>query len=431
VKLTPLALALVLTLSAAPRVLAAPPLADPATQSMRAHFDAGVHAYDAKPPDYVHALDEFRAAYRDKPSPIIKQNIALCLRALGRYVEAITTLREMLDEGGDAIKPNVRDGAAKAIAEMSDLVATVRVAIHARSTQNAPDLRPALIVDGALVPPAKMGEPLRLDPGEHRFRVHAEGYTDAAQTVTLAQGQRDLAIVLELVPIAAADPPLVAPPASAQSPLPPPIDSTPTPPASPAKRPLRHYGLIGLSLQSEQLHLTPVLDEKLGSAAHTFNGAAVIVRLGRHLDKHWDLGGLGELGVFAAESYLSPNDDRVPAKTGIVNWVLAPEIRVHGTGQLRGIASLAVGVEGTLLSATLSELDRTTMTSTLVTHTGGGVGLMALIELGGQLELGRAFVEGVFFLDVHGARGVKDGGNLIDDTSAARGGLRLLVGLRF
>ncbi len=46
------------------------------------HFDAGVRLYDGNPPDYEGALAEFEAAYREKPSPLLRLNLALCLRAL-------------------------------------------------------------------------------------------------------------------------------------------------------------------------------------------------------------------------------------------------------------------------------------------------------------------------------------------------------------
>ena len=423
----PFALAVALTASLPAR--AAPP-ADAATLSMRAHFDAGVRYYDAKPPDYARALDEFRAAYRDKPSPIIKQNIALCLRALGRYVEAVDTLREMLGEGGDAIKPGVRDLATKAIAEMNDLVATVKIRIDVQRAPTSPEARPALLVDGALVPSAKMGEPLRLDPGEHRFRVHAEGFADAAKSVTFAQGQRDVAIVLVLMPMLTNDPPAAAPVPTEPSPIAPPptrYDTAPQQPPNNDAKKRRSYGLIGLSLQTEQLRLTPALDEPASGTKRTFNGAALIVRGGRYVDKYWDVGGLAELGVLSAESYASPATSSVLAHTGIVNFVLAPELRVHSTGQLRLIGSVALGVEATFLAATLGQPK-----GTLKSTSGSGVGVLAMLEAGGQLELGKAFVEGVVFFDVHGIGGMtSEGQRLVSDTAVGRAGLRLLVGFRF
>ena len=63
----------------------------------RAHFRRGVELYDKK--QYEPALESFRAAYAEKPAAGIKRNIALCLKGLGRPVEAATAFDEALDEG--------------------------------------------------------------------------------------------------------------------------------------------------------------------------------------------------------------------------------------------------------------------------------------------------------------------------------------------
>src|ERR1700689_2200624 len=101
--------------------------ADDATAKL--HFQNGIHLYDQQPPDYEGALAEFRAAEKDKPSPGIKRNIALCLRALHRYGEAIDELEAMLATGGDNLKPATRDAGQKMIVEMNALIATVKVKV--------------------------------------------------------------------------------------------------------------------------------------------------------------------------------------------------------------------------------------------------------------------------------------------------------------
>src|SRR5215472_16304843 len=124
-----IAFALCLVLAA--RNVSAQP-SDAHTESARKHFSAGVKLYDAK--DYPGALKEFRLAYADKPSPGIKRNVALCLKELHRYPEAIDALEQMLDEGGDSLKPDVRDAAHKAIDEMLPLGASLRMgAVSTRS----------------------------------------------------------------------------------------------------------------------------------------------------------------------------------------------------------------------------------------------------------------------------------------------------------
>src|SRR6185312_8312204 len=113
--------------------VAIPLRADEITQRAHTHFSNGVRLYDGKPPDYEAALAEFRAAYAAKPVASIKRNVALCLRGLHRYGEAIDTLDEMLAEGGDTIKPEVRDAARKAINEMTAMVSVVRLRVVLRA----------------------------------------------------------------------------------------------------------------------------------------------------------------------------------------------------------------------------------------------------------------------------------------------------------
>jgi hypothetical protein len=57
---------------------------------------------------------------------------------------------------------------------------------------------------------------------------------------------------------------------------------------------------------------------------------------------------------------------------------------------------------------------------------------MALVEGGGQIDFGRAFIEAALFADVHGLGAPRTvDGRFFSDSSAVRGGLRLLFGYTF
>ncbi len=180
--------------------------ADDATAKL--HFQNGIHLYDEQPPDYEGALAEFRAAEKDKPSPGIKRNIALCLRALHRYGEAIDELEAMLATGGDQLKPQTREAGEKMIAELNALIATVRVKIvlhkstDARSSPVIP--RVDLLVDDVPIAPEKLGTSLRVGPGEHLFLARAAGFGDAMKKVSVVSGDKDVPVQLDLLPVAVA-----------------------------------------------------------------------------------------------------------------------------------------------------------------------------------------------------------------------------------
>ncbi|MEA2748264.1 MAG: hypothetical protein QOI41_2407, partial [Myxococcales bacterium] len=93
----------------------------------RAHFRKGVDLYDRK--QYAAALESFRAAYAEKPSAGIKQNIGLSLKGLGQPIDAATAFDEALDEGEGTLKPEVRAAMEQELAALSKVVATVRLKV--------------------------------------------------------------------------------------------------------------------------------------------------------------------------------------------------------------------------------------------------------------------------------------------------------------
>ncbi len=175
---------------------------DPRSREARRHFESGLALYDATPPDYAGALAEFKAAYQEKPTAGLKQNIALCYKALRRYPEAERALVELLAEGGDGLKPEVRAAAEATIAALRRLIATVRVRIVSGGRPLAG--RGVVLVDGEVAPEPDEAGAIRLGAGAHVLLARAPGYKDSVpRTVELAGGQRDVDVELELWPEAA------------------------------------------------------------------------------------------------------------------------------------------------------------------------------------------------------------------------------------
>ncbi len=178
---------------------------DPAALARaKAHFENGVHLYDAKPPDYEGALAEFRAAEKEKASPGIKRNTALCLKALHRYGEAIDEIEAML-AAGDEVKPETREAGKTMLAELNAIVGTVKikVVLH-RAKSTTTDVPPVEVsVDGTLLPPEKVGTSVRLGPGDHVVVAKAPGYGDATKTVSVVSGDKDVVAQLDLMPAVA------------------------------------------------------------------------------------------------------------------------------------------------------------------------------------------------------------------------------------
>ena len=140
---------------------------------------------------------------------------------------------------------------------------------------------------------------------------------------------------------------------------------------------------------------------------------------------------LGEAGSLSPTSYPSPNLTSTNAKMTITNYALAPGLRVHSSGSLRALAGVAVGLEGQATSAELGYINSAgTGTKTV---SGSALAGMFLFEAGGQIDLGRVFLEAVAFVDVHGVGSAEDASSarLFLDSPSVRGGGRVLLGYAF
>lgn len=178
---------------------------DPAALARaKVHFENGVHLYDAKPPDYEGALAEFRAAEKEKPTPGLKRNTALCLKALHRYGEAIDELDVML-AAGDELKPETREAGKTMLAELKAIVGTVKVKVvlHRAKSTTTDVPRVDVFIDGTPLPPEKVGAAVRLGPGDHVVVAKAPGYGDATKTVSVVSGDKDVVAQLDLIPVVA------------------------------------------------------------------------------------------------------------------------------------------------------------------------------------------------------------------------------------
>jgi hypothetical protein len=172
------ALALLVALSGRPA------FADNEEEGKR-HFRAGVALYQGG--NYTGALAEFQASQQLRPTASALQNIALCQKALFRYVEAIETLESLQKDYGEKLPAAEKKAVRDAIDEMRQRVATVVVSV---SPPNA-----TLSVDGRAVPGGAERK-VQLDVGEHMFEAEAPGHRPYAKRVGFAAAERRLEIAL-------------------------------------------------------------------------------------------------------------------------------------------------------------------------------------------------------------------------------------------
>jgi hypothetical protein len=474
-------LAIAWALAAGSLVLLAPRAASAqvsADEGARAHFKKGVALYDLSPPDYEGALLEFRAAYAQKPVPSLKRNIALCLRGLKRNVEAIEALEQMLIEGGDTIKPEVRDAAKKAIAEMSAQIATVRLKVVVPGAPTAYEVA----LDGLLLAPEKAAQPVRMPPGEHTFVVRARGYNDGFARVNVAAGQHDVpaqidltpssargrmhvvssvpgaTIALDGVPIAQGEwqgeigagvhhVEVTAPGVtawgkdvtvvSAQTVE---VDARPGEAVAldrpgevivPKREPVKVYnwilmGGLGVHEGTRLLNKAPFFEA--ADTERGFGGAGVVLKAARKLGPYVLLEGWAELGGMGPVKY-ELHGQR--AEVGIAYFELGPAVRFRSRGKtFRAVGGVGAGLEVEAVTAKLADPGGKTTT----TQKGTGVTGCFVFEAGFQVSVSsRVFFEVDGFYNVYGVGAAKSNGpsheRFFLDSPETRGGVRAMVGL--
>ena len=145
----------------------------------REQFQRGVAAFEAG--RYEEALAAFQEAFRLKPHPSVRLNMAACYEELDRPLEALVHYRAYLAEASDAPRERVREVKA-AIRKAERRVARLQLDVApdgARVTIDETESRRSPVVD-----------PILLNPGEHSVRVEMAGYAPLERRVRLRAGER-------------------------------------------------------------------------------------------------------------------------------------------------------------------------------------------------------------------------------------------------
>lgn len=140
-------------------------------------FEEGVALSDEG--KWADALAAFQKSDALVPSASARLNVAVTLRALGRYVEAKRVLDQILADGKTSkppLKPAVKKDVAKLLKEVAPKILSVSVQV----TPPDGDVQ----MDGAALTIPPDGK-IAVDPGKHVFVVEAEGYDTTTITQTL------------------------------------------------------------------------------------------------------------------------------------------------------------------------------------------------------------------------------------------------------
>jgi hypothetical protein len=466
-----------------------PAFADEA--AARARFSKGIELYDKK--QFAAAQTEFEAAYKEKPSAGIKQNIALCLKGLTKYAEAATAFDEALDEGKDTLKPETKQAIEHELAELSKIVATVQVTIaggdEKKVAETVVSIQPAGQPVHALAPGAQR-RPIRLMPGMYTFSAKIPGVPPAEPKklalisgppteVTFGgeqAGQSTLNIhvnVPEAVikidgvevgkgqwqgPVAANKKLRVEVSAPSYKPLAfdmtVPASSTVDSPitlqpvggsaASSAggQQPEKPRGRVYIALTGSLEGSSYRLSDKVGAPTASglrkaYGGGSLGGRVGFLLSKLFAIEGFVEVGV--AGTTLDPTvTGGNKWKSTIAHWMVMPMLRFQTPGKVRFVAGTGVGVHGISMKQeeqlTTSNALGGTNSSTGKTTDAAGIAFAWLVDAGAQFDLGPLFLEAALFLNLHGVGPVEEDASnrrALLASPAVRSGLRVGLGIPF
>ena len=143
----------------------------------KAHFHKGADLY--KQARYQDAITEFEAAYRARPSGVLRFNVAQCYEKLGDIPNAIRGYRDYVREVPQA---DDRGTVEAAIGNMEGrLTQRGRQALLVYTTPSAA----AVVVDGNAMGTSPIS--VELIPGNHQLQVALLGYRPLTQTVSLGK----------------------------------------------------------------------------------------------------------------------------------------------------------------------------------------------------------------------------------------------------
>ncbi len=131
--------------------------------------------------NYLAALSAFQESYGIRRKASVLFNIAMCFKALYRYIESIETFRQYLaEEKSGKIRPARRQKVEESIAEIEKLVGKLRL----DGAPNDADV----IIDGEKYTTTPLDEPLLMNPGKYNFELRKEGHEPLVTEFTIASG---------------------------------------------------------------------------------------------------------------------------------------------------------------------------------------------------------------------------------------------------
>ncbi len=217
------AVALTVTLSAG----TAAAQSDADREHARSEFDRGVALYASE--NFQGALEAFQEAYRLRPHPTVRLNMANCYDHLNRPIEAIFHYEHYLTESGRGAPADQRRA-------VDDSLRRLRARVGSVTLRVAPD-GATVVIDEGDSRRSPILDALQLTAGTHRLETRLAGYRTDRRVVEVPGGgtvEAQIRLEREGAPVVAVTPPhppgdVTEPPVTTTVAVTPPADDPTTP----------------------------------------------------------------------------------------------------------------------------------------------------------------------------------------------------------
>jgi hypothetical protein len=151
-----------------------------AARARTAHTEAREHFYDAsvlyEQGNLEGAIVEFEASYAIEPLPVVRFNLAQCLKGLFRYADAIEQYQRYLADSQNV--PADRRAAVRAtIDELRSLIAPITIAVAPEGAE--------VRIDGRTMGTAPLAAPLQLAAGRRVLEVVLDGHVTVRDEIAV------------------------------------------------------------------------------------------------------------------------------------------------------------------------------------------------------------------------------------------------------
>ncbi|HEY4158844.1 MAG TPA: PEGA domain-containing protein [Polyangiaceae bacterium] len=165
---------------------AEPDAAETSKAEARKRFDRGLTLFNEG--DNAGALAEFKQTYAIMPNPVVLYNIGLVYAAMGRPVEAVDALNQVVTSS--SLSPEQQERAKQTLSDQQARIGRVSVTTTPEGAH--------VEIDNVEVATTPLSGPLRVSEGTHVVGVVAEGYATARREVVVA-GNADATLHFDMV----------------------------------------------------------------------------------------------------------------------------------------------------------------------------------------------------------------------------------------